>query len=66
MTPIRVTYNQVCEMLAIKRNKLNELMRNDETFPRAYKDGTSRQSKVYFDYQSIVEWHKNKLQESTA
>ncbi|MDQ9010077.1 transcriptional regulator [Acinetobacter gerneri] len=62
MQPIRVTYNQACELLSIKRTTLRELTLNDPTFPKAYKAGTSRQSAVFFDYAQLIEWHKNQIQ----
>ena len=46
MQPIRVTYNQACELLSIKRNALRELTLNDPTFPKAYKAGTTRQARL--------------------
>ena len=58
MTPIRVTYNQTCELLSITRNTLRDLRLNDPTFPKGYKAGSTRQAPVYFDYNSLVEWHK--------
>mgnify|MGYP001562825894 CR=1 FL=1 len=65
MQPIRVTYNQACELLSIKRNTLRELTINDPSFPKAYKAGTTRQSPVYFDYAQLIEWHKNQMQSLT-
>lgn len=62
MQPIRVTYNQACEMLSIKRNTLRELTLNDPTFPKGYKVGTARQAPVYFDYESLIQWHKSQLE----
>jgi len=66
MQPIRITYNQTCELLSIKRNALRELTINDPTFPKAIKTGANRQSAVYFDYAQLIEWHKNQLQSPTV
>ncbi|MGB9037389.1 MAG: transcriptional regulator [Acinetobacter calcoaceticus] len=60
MQPIRVTYNQACELLSIKRYALRELTINDLTFPKA-KAGTTRQAPVYFDYAQLIEWHNNQI-----
>lgn len=61
MQPIRVTYNQACELLSIKRYTLRELTINNPTFPKAYKAGTTRQIPVYFDYAQLIEWPNNQL-----
>lgn len=66
MQPIRVTYNQACELLSIKRNAIRELTLNDPDFPKPYKHGTTRQASVYFDYQELVEWHNSKKEAATA
>ena len=65
MQPIRVTYNQACELLSIKRDALRLLVQQDTTFPRPIKYGSKRQSPVYFDYLAIIEWHKSKMQNLT-
>lgn len=65
MQPIRVTYNQACELLSIKRNALRELTINDPTFPKAYKAGTTRQAPVYFDYAQLIEWHNRQIKSQT-
>ncbi|MHA3049901.1 helix-turn-helix transcriptional regulator [Acinetobacter sp. ANC 4639] len=57
MQPIRVTYNQACELLSIKRDALRLLIRKDPTFPRPYKYGSTQQAPVYFDYADLVTWH---------
>ncbi|WP_180183207.1 transcriptional regulator [Acinetobacter sp. YH01020] len=60
--PLRLSMNKVCTMLDVTREGLRKLMINDPEFPKALKSGTSRQSHVYFDYASLVEWHeKQKL-----
>lgn len=58
LQPIRVTKKQACELLAIGREKLRNLIENDPTFPRPYKTGNKMQSSVYFDYQELIDWHK--------
>lgn len=65
MQPIRVTFNQTCELLSIKRNALRELTLNDPTFPKPYKAGTTRQAPVYFDYAQLIEWHNNQMHSLT-
>ncbi len=57
ITPIRVTYNQACELLSITRDTLRNLTIKDPTFPKPYKYGRNRQSPVYFDYADLVAWH---------
>lgn len=57
MQPIRVTYNQACVLLSIKRDALRLLVQQDTTFPRPIKYGNHRQSPVYFDYADLVTWH---------
>lgn len=57
MQPIRITYNQACELLSIKRDALRLLVQQDATFPRPIKYGTNRQSPVYFDYADLLAWH---------
>lgn len=60
--PLRLSMNKVCTMLDVTREGLRKLMINDPEFPKALKSGTSRQSRAYFDYISILEWHeKQKL-----
>ncbi|EFF83234.1 hypothetical protein HMP0015_1285 [Acinetobacter haemolyticus ATCC 19194] len=59
MQPIRVTYNQACVLLSIKRDALRLLVQQDTTFPRPIKHGSNRQSPVYFDYADLLAWHNN-------
>lgn len=59
MQPIRVTYNQACELLSIKRDALRRLSQEDPTFPKSIKCGNNRQSPVYFDYADLIAWHNN-------
>lgn len=56
--PIRVTQKQASELLAITVTAIKKLVANDDTFPKPYKTGTSRQAGVYFDYQALKQWHK--------
>ncbi|ENX58330.1 MULTISPECIES: hypothetical protein [Acinetobacter] len=62
MQPLRVTYNQACELLAIKRDALRELTLKDPSFPKPYKQGKAQQAPVYFDYAELVEWHETQKQ----
>ena len=66
MNPIRVTKKQACGLLSIKADTLVCLVKNDPTFPKPYKTGTTRQAPVYFDYAALVEWHKQQLSNSAA
>lgn len=58
MNPIRVNQKQACQLLAISREKIRQLLDSDPTFPKPYKDGNKRQSHVYYDYNDLVKWHK--------
>lgn len=64
VTPIRVTYNQACEILSISRDTLRNLQNSDPDFPKSIKQGTKRQSAVYFDYADLVAWHNRKKAEA--
>lgn len=57
MQPIRITYNQACKLLNIKRDSLRLLVQQDSSFPRPIKYDTHRQSPVYFDYANLLTWH---------
>jgi|GEM_PF-2574916 len=57
--PLRLTKNEVCLMLAVNRDKLSRMEREDESFPKSMKEGVTRQAAVYYDYQEIVEWYEN-------
>ena len=59
ITPIRVQPKTVCELLDISREALRYKVRTDATFPKPIKEGTSKQSPVFFDYADLVEWHNN-------
>lgn len=56
MKKIRLTKKEVCEALSITASRLDKMMQEDGSFPRKYKDGTTRQAAVYFDYQKIIDW----------
>lgn len=60
MQLLRITYNQACELLSIKRDTLRELILNDPAFPALFKTGSSRQAAVYFDYTDLTHWHNTK------
>lgn len=60
LEPIRVTKEQACQLLAISRNALTNLVNQDPTFPKPIKMGCKRQSPVYFDYQALKAWHNSK------
>lgn len=66
MQPIRITYNQACELLSIKRDALRQLVQKDPAFPKPYKQGSTRQAPVYFDYADLVAWHNNQKADHSA
>lgn len=59
--PLRLNTVKTCELLCISRETLRQYMTKDPTFPKPYKSGTSTQSKVYFDYQALIEWHQSQM-----
>lgn len=56
---IRVQFKTACELFDVSREKLRHLQRTDESFPKAIKMGTTKQSPVYFDYAELMAWHEN-------
>lgn len=56
--PLRLRYNQVCELLNVSRDYLRKISESDESFPKAIKSGTSRQAAVYFDTEEIEAWYQ--------
>lgn len=64
ITPIRVNSVQACELLSISRETLRQYMNNDNTFPKPYKAGESRQCKIYFDYQALIDWHHEQMKKA--
>lgn len=62
ITPIRVQTKTVCNLLDISREALRHKIRTDTSFPKPIKEGTSKQSPVYFDYAELVEWHNKQKQ----
>lgn len=62
ITPIRVQFKTVCELLDISRESLRHKVRTDKTFPKPIKEGTSKQSPVFFGYAELVEWHNSQKQ----
>jgi hypothetical protein len=57
---LRLSMNHTCDLLDISREGLRKLMISDPTFPRGLKSNPhSRQSKVFFDYSSILIWYEN-------
>ncbi|AXY61834.1 hypothetical protein CDG61_14485 [Acinetobacter sp. WCHAc010052] len=59
MSKLRLTINEVCDMLSIRRDKLKKLEKEDHFFPTPIKDGQKRQSAVYYDYQEVMDWYNN-------
>lgn len=64
MNPLRITLKDTCKLLSVSRESLYNLMKNDSTFPKPQKTGSSRQSAVYFDYAEVESWYKQ--QKETA
>lgn len=62
MQKLRLTVKEVCHILSFQRDKLNKTVKDDPSFPRPIKDGTSRQAAVYFDRVEIDEWWEAKKQ----
>ncbi|EGJ59602.1 hypothetical protein RGN99_000292 [Acinetobacter baumannii] len=60
---LRITINEVCELLSIKRDKLGKLIKNDPSFPIPIKEGRTRQAAVYFDTKQIEYWWQLKVEE---
>lgn len=57
---IRIQFNTVCEILDMSRDSVRNLIRKDPNFPTPIKQGESKQSPVYFDYQDLLNWHESK------
>lgn len=57
INPIRVKSQKAAELLGVSRETIRRWVRDDPTFPKPYKAGTSRQSAVYFDYAELKAWH---------
>jgi hypothetical protein len=55
--PIRIQFKTACELLDISRETLRHIIRTDENFPKAIKQGNAMQSPVFFDYAELIEWH---------
>lgn len=60
ISPIRVQFKTVCDLLDVSRESLRHIVRTDSTFPKPMKVGDTKQAPVYFDYDELIEWHKNK------
>ena len=56
VTPLRIQFGTVCQLLDVTREALRHTIRKDPTFPAPLKMGTTKQSPVFFDYQELVEW----------
>lgn len=61
ISPIRLTQKDTANALGISVDGLTRLIKNDPSFPRPLKLGTSRQAHVYFDYQAVIHWHKQTM-----
>lgn len=57
--PIRLTKKDAAKALGLSTDGLDKLVKRDANFPKAYKFGSSMQSKSYFDYSEILKWHES-------
>lgn len=64
MQPLQLSYSNVCQMLDISRDTLRVLIQRDPSFPKAFKQGTSRQSPVFFNYAELIDWHNQRKAQS--
>lgn len=60
LTPLRITFNQACQLLNINRDALYRLIKTDSAFPKIIKDGNTKQAACYFDYADIMNWWERK------
>ena len=60
VTPLRIQFGTVCQLLDVTRESLRHTIRKDPTFPTQLKMGTTKQAPVFFDYQELVDWHNSK------
>lgn len=63
MPPLQISYPKVCKLLDISRDTLRVLMQRDPLFPKAIKQGTSRQSPVFFSYAELIAWHEKRKEQ---
>jgi predicted DNA-binding transcriptional regulator AlpA len=64
MQKLRLTMNETCHFLSVQRDKLNKMVKDDSSFPRPIKEGTSRQAAVYFDHSELIEWWEVKKKQA--
>lgn len=64
MQKLRLTMNETCHFLSVQRDKLNKMVKEDSSFPRPIKEGTSRQAAVYFDHSELIEWWEVKKKQA--
>ncbi|CAA3804834.1 transcriptional regulator [Acinetobacter baumannii] len=60
ITPIRIQFSTVCQLLDVTRESLRHTIRKDPTFPKPIKMGKTKQAPVFFDYKELVDWHNSK------
>ena len=65
VTPLRIQFGTVCQLLDVTRESLRHTIRKDPTFPTPMKMGKTKQAPVFFDYTEIVEWHNSKKASAT-
>lgn len=61
LLPVRLTKKEVCALLRLSLNELRMYTIEDKEFPKAIKNGTTKQSSVYYDYNEILQWHQIQL-----
>jgi predicted DNA-binding transcriptional regulator AlpA len=57
--PLRIRAKEVCRLLNISRTSLNRKMKTDPHFPRGVKVGSLKQSPLYFDRETFLNWYNN-------
>lgn len=59
---LRLTKQEVCHILSVSISGLASIMEKDDSFPKPYKHGSTRQAAVYFDHSELVAWWEEKKQ----
>ena len=62
---LRYSVADLCQLLGLSRSGLTNL-RKDPTFPPAMKQGTCRQSTVYFDAEAFHAWYAAQTQKQAS
>jgi predicted DNA-binding transcriptional regulator AlpA len=59
LLPLRLTFNQACQLLNLSREGLRLLSKRDNSFPKPMKMGNSQRAAVYFDRQELCTWYED-------